>query len=343
MKGKENFITINEVAKAAGVSRATVGRVVGNYGIVSESSRKKVEEAIKELDYVPNALAQGMRNKATKIIAIVVGSIKNNFFSEIIHAIEQKATENNFNLIICNSQEDIEKEVLHLKSLYSRRIDGIIIAPAYTSDRQIRHENLYLYGSAIPIVFIDRRIENFKKTLIRSDNLTGSYEAAKHLISLGHRNIGMVSTKNYTTVNDRILGYKKALAEAKLEFKKSYLESVNYENNDLAGEAVEKILSENKEITALIVLNDNLISGILYSLKKLNLKIPEDISIISWDENEITKLFEITTVAQQADKIGALAVENIFQMINEKGNSDVHEVILKTQLIERNSCRKIKN
>jgi LacI family transcriptional regulator len=338
MRKAENFATINEVAKESGVSKATVGRVIGNYGVVSEKTRKKVHTAIDKLKYVPNSLAQGMRNKTTKIIAVVVGSIKNNFFAEIIYAIEQIATQKQFNVIICNSHEDIEQEIMHLKSLFSRRIDGIIIAPAYTSDKQVRIENLSLYESIIPIVLIDRKVENLNKTLIHSDNLNGSYTAVSYLISLGHKHIGLIATKNFTTVDDRILGYKKALNKAEIEFNRDYIELVDFIDEDDFINEVINFIKKNKNITAITVLNDNLIGYVLRGLKKLELSIPNDISIVSWDDNEITKLHEITTINQQVKKIGELAVENIFEMINDKKVMEPEEIVLETNLIIRNSC-----
>jgi LacI family transcriptional regulator len=343
MLEKEDFITINDVAKFSGVSKATVGRVIGNYGVVAEKTRQKVLSAIEELKYVPNALAQGMRNKSTKMVAIIVGSLKNNFFAEIIYAIEQGAAQKQFNIIVCNSQEDIEKEIMHLKSLYSRRIDGIIIAPAYTSDKQIRTENLALYDGVIPTVLIDRKVENLNKTLICSDNLHGSYTSIKYLISLGHKHIGLIATKNFTTVNDRISGYKKALDEYKIEFNKEYIETVDHEDETGVINATINMLTKNKKITAITVLNDYLIGGVLRGIKEMKLTIPDDISIVSWDDNEITKLYEITAINQQVEKIGELAVENIFQMINFKGETEPSKIVLKTNLIVRNSCCAVKH
>jgi LacI family transcriptional regulator len=340
MRKREDFVTINEVAESSGVSKATVGRVIGNYGVVSEKTKQKVLTAIEKLNYVPNALAQGMRNKTTKIIAVVVGSIKNNFFTEIIYVIERIATKNQFNVIICNSQEDIEKEIMHLKSLYSRRIDGIIIASAYMANNQIKNENLYLYDSTIPTVLIDRKIDKIIKTVIHSDNFNGSYMATKYLISLGHKHIGVIATKNYITINDRINGYKKALDDYKLGFCKSYIESSNYEDEDGVLRAVYNLLTKNKSITAIMVLNDNLIGTILSAIKNMNLSIPDDISILSWDDNAITKLFDITTVTQRVNKIGELAIEHLLEMINSEEKIQPKDIILETNLIERKSCRK---
>ncbi|MDR2364092.1 MAG: LacI family transcriptional regulator [Spirochaetaceae bacterium] len=339
MSKREDFVTINEVAEFSGVSKATVGRVIGNYGVVAEKTKQKVLSAIEKLNYVPNALAQGMRNKTTKIIAIVVGSIKNNFFTEIIYAIEQIATKNHFNVIICNSQEDIEKEIMHLKSLYSRRIDGIIIAPAYMADNKIKNENLYLYDSTIPTVLIDRKVGNLNKAVIHSDNFNGSYKATEYLISLGHKHIGVIATRNFITVNDRINGYKKALKNYKINFYEHYIEAADYEDDDSVLSAVDNLLTKNKSITAIMVLNDNLIGTILAGIKRMGLIIPDDISVLSWDDNAITKLFDITTITQQANEIGELAVKNLFEIINSEEKVHPKEIILETNLIERKSCR----
>jgi LacI family transcriptional regulator len=231
---------------------------------------------------------------------------------------------------------------MHLKSLYGRRIDGIIVAPAYTADKKIRSENLHLYDGNIPTVFIDRKVENLHKMLIHSDNLNGSYVATNYLISRGHKNIGIIATKNFTTVNDRILGYKKALSENKLEFNENFIQMSNYEDDENIIKATENILKKRK-ITALMVLNDRLVGGVLLGIRNLNLVIPDDISVIAWDDSEITKLYDITVINQQVGKIGRLAMENLLQMINGTIEREENEIVLETELIERNTCRDITN
>jgi len=344
MGEQEGFVTIKDIAKASGVSKATVGRVIGHYGIVSDETRRKVLDACQKLNYVPNFLAQGIRSKTTRIIAVVVGSIKNNFFAGIINAIEQIATQNQFNLIICNSQENVEKELMHLKSLFSRRIDGIIIAPAYTLDNHVRNENLSFYEGIIPVILIDRKVEHLHRTLVCSDNLNGSYQAIKYLLSLGHKHIGVIAPKNFITVNDRIAGYKKALSEAGIEFNPDNIETIDLEDENVIINAAINFLTRNKKITAITILNDTLISGVLRGLKKINITIPGDLSVISWDDNEITRLYEITTVNQQVKKIGELAIENILRLINNKEEEEwktYSDIVLETNLIIRNSCSDI--
>ena len=159
MADKKN-ITIIDIAKLTGLSKATVGRVIGNYGNVSPESKEKVEKAIKELNYIPNAVAQGLRSNGTKIIGVIVGSIKNNFCNRFLYAVEKAAIEKGYDVLFCNTGEQIEREFQCLKNLKARRVDGIILISSVLKAQDIPKENMDLYKD-IPIVLADRNIERY--------------------------------------------------------------------------------------------------------------------------------------------------------------------------------------
>ena len=193
-------ITINDVAKLAGVSRATAGRVVGNYGNVSEKSRLRVQAAIKELNYSPNTIAQSLRNNTTKTIAVILGNVKNNYCNALVYAVEKEAQKEGYSVIICNTRENIQREIMHIQNMRNRHVDGIILMSAFTTDEQIRDEEKELYESNYPMVFVDRKIHGLKRDVIMSNNVEASYEATSHLLKLGHKNIGIIATADYSTI-----------------------------------------------------------------------------------------------------------------------------------------------
>ena len=147
----DRTITIDDVAKLAGVSRATAGRVVGNYGSVSEKSRERVWDAVRQLDYQPNLIARGLRSQTTKTIAVIVGSIRNTYSTALVYAVEKEAQKKGYNVLICTTHEDIEKELKHLKDLNSRKVDGVILMSAYRADANMDKKYKEFYISKLPI------------------------------------------------------------------------------------------------------------------------------------------------------------------------------------------------
>jgi LacI family transcriptional regulator len=335
--------TIRDVAKLAGVSASTAGRVIGNYGSVSETARKKVLDAVQILNYHPNAIAQSMRNHSSKTIAVVIGSIMNNFFSEITYVIERIARRKGYNVLICNTHEKKNLEIQQLELLYSKHIDGIILASAFEEKKEIPERNLYLYGGEIPLVCIDRSIKGLDIDLIETEHFHGAYEATRYLIGLGHQKIAVIGSGNpaTSTVKIRMSGYKKALEESRIEFNKNRLLSIDYEK-EVAQKEISSFFDKNTDITAVLVLNNSLCSGILKELKKRNLSIPDDVSFIGWDDEALNQLLNITTEEQQIQKIGKLAAERIFYLIESPKARGEHMVTtLKPHLIIRDSCKKI--
>ena len=340
MENMNPTITIDDVAKLAGVSKATVGRVIGNYGSVSEKTRERVMQAVKELDYVPNSIAQGLRSHSTKTIAVVLGSIKNGYCNELVYAIEKEAMKHGYNVLICNTHENLDKEIQHLQNIRSRQVDGVILTPVYTVGSVIPEKYRHLYeNSQIPIVYADRNILGIEKDLVQSKNEEASYEATKYLIGLGHKNIGVIGTVAYSTVQDRIRGYRKALQEAGISADSSQVVDAEY-SEKLAGQKLAaKLLDEHPELTELYLLNNTLCGGVLLELKKRNLKVPEDISLLTWDDEELNELFDVTTITQHVEKIGKDAVKRLFKRM-ENPNLEPCTQMVDTQLIIRKSCGK---
>lgn len=335
----DRTITIDDVAKLAGVSRATAGRVVGNYGSVSEKSRERVWDAVRQLDYQPNLIARGLRSQTTKTIAVIVGSIRNTYSTALVYAVEKEAQKKGYNVLICTTHEDIEKELKHLKDLNSRKVDGVILMSAYRAEANMDKKYKEFYISKLPIVFVDRNIPGINRDVIQSENFDASYKATKYLMDMGHRKIGIIATSNFSTVQERIKGYKAAFANAGIEYDESLIASVDELSDKMSRKVCHEFLEEHPDITALYILNNSLCSGVLLDLKERQMKIPQDISLLVWDDEEYNELLDITTIEQPITEIGKQATRRLFELIGEpEETTDFECKKLDPELIIRKSC-----
>ena len=335
----DRTITIDDVAKLAGVSRATAGRVVGNYGSVSEKSRERVWDAVRQLDYQPNLIARGLRSQTTKTIAVIVGSIRNTYSTALVYAVEKEAQKKGYNVLICTTHEDIEKELKHLKDLNSRKVDGVILMSAYRADANMDKKYKEFYISKLPIVFVDRNIPGINRDVIQSENFDASYKATKYLMDMGHRKIGIIATSNFSTVQERIKGYKAAFANAGIEYDESLIASVDELSDKMSRKVCHEFLEEHPDITALYILNNSLCSGVLLDLKERQMKIPQDISLLVWDDEEYNELLDITTIEQPITETGKQATRRLFELIGEpEETTDFECKKLDPELIIRKSC-----
>lgn len=337
--GDDRTITIDDVAKLAGVSRATAGRVVGNYGSVSEKSRERVWDAVRQLDYQPNLIARGLRSQTTKTIAVIVGSIRNTYSTALVYAVEKEAQKKGYNVLVCTTHEDIEKELKHLKDLNSRKVDGVILMSAYRADANMDKNYKEFYISKLPIVFVDRNIPGINRDVIQSENFDASYKATKYLMDMGHRKIGIIATSNFSTVQERIKGYKAAFADAGIKYDESLISSVDELSDKMSRKVCHEFLEEHPDITALYILNNSLCSGVLLDLKERKMKIPQDISLLVWDDEEYNELLDITTIEQPITEIGKQATRRLFELIGEPEETTDYECKkLDPELIIRKSC-----
>ena len=333
-----NRITIADVAKSAGVSAATVGRVVGGYGTVSSKTRDKVMQAIAELGYSPNVVARGLRSRKTKTIAVVIGSISNSFFANMVNAIENEADEYGYNVIICNTNEDPELEMKHIVNLQARMIDGIILSSAWPVG-SMRPEKESVYRCGVPVVMVDRRVEGLDFDVIESENFAGSYKTTNYLIALGHRKIGILGTGNYSTINDRIAGYKQALADRKIEFQPRRVLTPRRKKNQYNTMEIDNFFLSNRDMTAVMILNNSLAETALLRLDHLAAYDRDKLSIICWDDAGMNKLLGLTTVQQFPEEIGREAAKRVIGLIEKRDLPGEKKNIIGTELIIRSSCK----
>lgn len=327
--------TISDVAKLSGMSKTTVSRVINNHAHVSKEKRALVEKAMAELDYTPNPSARRMRGQVTTSIGVIVPRIVNPFFSYLVNAIEQLAYQKGYQVVVFQSNDDAEKELVYLNLLKTKQVDGVIMT-AVENDWDVIQE----YTNYGPIVFCNEYLSNSKLSIVRIDQVHAVYISVKHLIEIGHKKIAYCTGDIFNVDGndtDRNFGFQKALTEAHIDVNPRWIFIKKLTIND--GKNVTKDLLEMSDRpTAIFAGGDEVAAGILIEAKEQGLRIPEDLAIIGFDDQPIAELMDpkLTTVRQPIDLMGQKAVELIVDQLKNK-ILEIKDYELPTELIIRGS------
>jgi LacI family transcriptional regulator len=326
--------TVLDVAKRAGVAPITVSRVINNSGYISLATRERVEDAVKELGYVPNTIARGLRSKRTHTLALVVTDITNPYFTLMARGVEDVAGNSNYTVVYCNTDESEIKEEKYANILAQKQVDGVLLVPACGNAKTIK----FLELNGIHVVVLDRRVSGVETDSVRSDSEDGAKRLVKMLIELGHERIAIITgPKDVSTAVDRVTGYQHALREAGLLEN----ESVYYgEFNQLSGyEITMQAMAQLPRPTAVFGANNFIMIGIIKALRELQLNVPEDVSVVGFDdfpESMLVKPF-FTAAAQPAYEMGRLAAEILLKRITGELSEEYQEHILPTEIMVRES------
>ncbi|WP_078579723.1 LacI family DNA-binding transcriptional regulator [Salipaludibacillus agaradhaerens] len=340
-------VTIKDVAKVANVAPSTVSRVIANSPRISERTKEKVRQAMKELDYHPNYNARNLANKSTKTIGLIMPNsvtktFQNPFFPEVIRGISTKAHQLDYGLYLSTGQSDEEifEEVQDM--VLGRRVDGIILLYSKVNDKLMS----YLYHEKFPFTVIGRPYDQEKLdvTYVNNDNFKAAKTVTEYLLLLGHERIAFIGGNLETVVTlDHMEGYKKALMNAGIGVKDDYV--VFHEELQEGGqEAVIDLMSLSDRPTALIVADDIMTFGVMRMLSEMDVKVPEDISIISFNNVLISELSSppMTTVDINIYSLGFEAANCLIDQINHP-DIKTKQVIIPHKLIKRQTCQKISN
>ena len=327
--------TIRDVARRAGVSTMTVSRVINDSGYTSAETRARVERAIADLGYVPNAVARHLRSKRTKTIALVLSDITNPFFTTLARGVEDVAGPRGFGVMFCNTDESASEELDYLGMLIQRQVDGVLLVPAGSSAKPLG----LLQGHGVPVVVIDRRVESRDVDQVRTDSVDGAYRLTHHLIGLGHRRIGLLTgRRDISTSVDRAAGYERALAEAGLALDP---ELERYGQFSLAAgyEMATELLTLTQRPTALFCANEFIAFGALRALRELSLRVPDDLSLVCFDDLPEEWLVDpfLTVVDQPAYDMGRRAAELLLGRLDGTRPAGGEQVILPGEFVERRS------
>ncbi len=331
-------ISIKEIAKLANVSVATVSRVINNNGRFSEETRKKVQKIIDDYGYTTNMAAKSLRMSKSKTIGIIVPNISNEWFSKLVLEIEKYFFQKNYSVFICNTSQNEDKEIAYFKSLDSKLVDGIMCI----SGREEIPVNVMTRN--IPIVCIDRKPKNHSNVYyVESNHYSGGYLATEELIKKGCRRIVIITrNKSLSVNNQRLDGYKQALRDYGLhEYPELQIFLDDKLSNNLAArEAVNKLIQSNIPFDGIFATNDWRAYGALVGVLENNLKVPEDVKIIGFDDIPISSSCkpELSTIKQDVKGLSQKASSLLLSLMNDQEvDTQERRLILPVQLIQRES------
>jgi LacI family transcriptional regulator, fructose operon transcriptional repressor len=325
------MVSIKDVAEAAGVSTATVSRVLSNGLHVRPEVRERVMATVERLGYRPNLVARSLRSQQSSTIGLIVSDISNPFFTAISRAVEDTGYEQGFSVLLCNTDENPEKEAIYLNLMRDTAVAGAIMSPTRQTIANFADSNL-----PFPIVVVDRSISNGDIDAVLLDNVDAAYRLITHLIEQGYRRIAALCSEMSTGL-ERQIGYERALRAHGLAPKTEYMKYVP-PKVEAGYVAALKMLDLAEPPDALFTVNSLLAEGALQAIRERNLTIPDDIALVTFDETSWASLVQpaITLIAQPTYEIGKTAAELLLQRIADPSRP-TRQVILKGQLLVRGS------
>ncbi|HDU8576816.1 TPA: substrate-binding domain-containing protein [Vibrio diabolicus] len=334
--------TMKDIAKLAGVSTSTVSHVINKTRFVSEEISERVNNAAKELNYyAPSALARSLKVNRTKTIGMLVTTSTNPFFGEVVKGVERSCYQKGYSLILCNTEGDNERMRQSINTLLQKRVDGLILMCSSLEGERI---DVFERYPDIPVVVMDWGPMLFTSDKIQDNSLRGGYLAAKYLIDCGHTEIGCITgplIKHQAQM--RYEGYKRAMNEAGLEFNANWIIESDFECEG-GYQAFMKMAQRGALPSSIFVSNDMMAMGVINAANELNIKVPEQISIIGYDDIHIAKFMSpsLTTIHQPKYRLGQAAVETLVRKLDDK-STEAQVVQLEPTLVERKSVKILKS
>ena len=300
--------TMKQVAERAGVSVSSVSHVLNDTRFVSAEARARIESAMLELRYVPSAVARSLKHNVTRTLGIMSPNNTNPYFAEVIRSIEDCCFAADYNVVLCNSDDDPYKQSVYLRVLMEKRVDGLIVISSGDSDDL----PTLLSHLAVPLVLVDREWESGDCDIVASDHQLGGFLATRHLLDLGHRNIACISGPQHLSPSrQRAAGWRQALARVSDASGELMLGDFTSQGGH---DAMCRLLATPKRPSAIFACNDLMAIGALCAVHEYGLRVPQDLSLIGLDDIELSAFMcpPLTTVAQPKQRIGELAVELLF-------------------------------
>jgi LacI family transcriptional regulator len=337
MKEKKE-VTIYDIAQVLELSTATVSRGLQDHPAISKNTRKKIQDAAKEMGYRHNNFASNLRKQKTNTIGIIVHELNSNFITSVLAGIEKISTESGYDLIITHSSESFQKEAANVINLFHKRVDGIIASLSFDT-KGLDHFQPF-FDKHIPVIFFDRVEENSDNAKVVIDNYKNGYQATQHLIEQGSKRIVIVTANLSRNVYaQRFKGYKDALFDNGIEFDED-LVLIKDLSEKCGREAALQILDMKPMPDAAFITNDFSAAVCMQTLKEHGVRIPEDIAIVGFNNDAISKIVEpqLTTINYPGIDIGEIAARNLIAHL--KGDikiTQTNTIIVKSELIIRKS------
>lgn len=328
--------SIKDVAKEAGVSIATVSRVLNDVDVVNEETKKKVIEAINKLGYRPNIVARSLKTQRTKTIGIIIPDISSQFYPEIVRGAEDVANIYDYNIMLCNSDLDPEKEIEYLRVLKEKMVDGVLYMSTSLEENTLEVINKL----QIPMVLIETTSKQGDIPSVTIDNEKAAFDAVEYLIKKGNKKVAYIGTHE-DAVNAsalRYAGYKKAIIENGLKVD----DTLVYFGGLKAQDGYEGILNilDNSEIDAVFCASDEIAMGSINALRDRKIRVPEDVDVVGFNNIYSSAIFypKITTIGEPMYDMGSVGMRMLIKIINKK-DLECKNYIFKHELIERDSCK----
>lgn len=351
LKMKFEAVTIKDIAKALALSTSTVSRALRDSYEISPETKKLVLEYAQKINYHPNPIALSLKERRSRSIGVVVCEIANSFFSQVINGIESIAYNNGYNVIIAQSMESFDREMLNLQYLTSRSVDGLIVSiSTETKDFTYLKE---LHDRGMPIVFFDRVVDEINTHKVIADNYKGAYDATVHLINNGYRRIATLSNaEGLSIAKERMAGYAAALSDNGISIDESLIKYCAHGGMILSEveDGVNELLQLKQRPDAIFASADKLTTGALRILKSKNIAIPEEIALIGFSNIELAELIDpsLSVIKQPAFEMGEISTKLLLQLIESKRPVvDFETTVLSTEIsikkstIRENNTQKI--
>ena len=329
-------ITINDVAKHAGVSKATVSRVLNNHAYVTDDVRARVQAAMDALGYHPSRAARRLRANSSDILGLIIPDIQNPLFQSLVRGVEDAAYAQQMNVVLCNTDDIPDKQQVYLRLMQAEQVAGLIVVPTHPNDSAVLKP---VQAAGLPIILLDREVKNFEADTVMVDNVRGSTIAIKHLIDLGYQRIAIIAGTQYLSPGrDRLRGAYDAFHEANTPVDETLVKVGNFKiesGYDLTCE----LMSLSNPPDAIFVSNNLMTLGALRALHELGVRIPEDVALVGFDDMPWAGDLNppLTAVAQPGYELGQQAIQLLLKRLEEP-DAPFYKVILQPRLIVRQSC-----
>ncbi|AOZ92912.1 LacI family DNA-binding transcriptional regulator [Paenibacillus crassostreae] len=332
--------SIKDVAKRAGVSVTSVSRVLNSEKYISQRILEKVNQAIEELNYSPSQIARSLKKQKTSTIGIIVPDLTNYFCSTILSSIEESASEYGYNLIVCNIAENLEKELKYLHAVQEMRVDGIIIMHQKVNQRILS----FIESASMPILFSCVRSPLPGRFSVLINDYQAALDATEYLIGLGHRRIAFLGGDlgDVTAGYSRYQGYLDALHKSGIPLNHDFIKFGNYKLES-GRVMMQEILEQGECPTVVFAASDDMAVGAMNCILDYGLSVPEDISVMGFDDSLIAKAVRpmLTTMQQPVRELGRISLEYLHTLIEDPDQPDCRDIYLPHRIMERASCRRL--
>jgi DNA-binding LacI/PurR family transcriptional regulator len=330
--------TMKDVAAKSGFSIATVSAVINNAPIVSDKAREKILQAIDELGYKPNAIARSLKNARTSSIGIIVRDITSPIYAALVSGMEEAGWANNYEVFLCNTEDDVDRERKYIDNLVSKRVDGVIITTS-----QIVRKDFYdkLQENNIPYVFLNRKPNELREHeyFVGANNAVASEKVIDYLHRLGYKKIAFIcGPQHFSTFRERYVGFLHGMNKYGLSVYDQWVWTSDYKRK--AGYEYANQMIENNNLPEIIICSSALLAfGVFLACKEKGVRIPEDVALISLDHNEYDELIDLSSVDLQHRAMGKMAMQILIDQLSRNSfNQRQQQILLEPELVIRKSC-----